>query len=138
MGVPKRNNLGLLLVAAAFCISSSYAQPPKTQTRESRDLPTVVRVDKIRRGIEYQVDSKPTADLLYALNDVHDKRGSKAPVIVLLDPRVPIDQISNVDGTAGKAQLDNLRFFVFDLDTRKMTEIKWGDTFPYSANPPTH
>jgi hypothetical protein len=138
MAAPKQNNLVLLLAAAAFCMSSSYAQPPETQTRESHDLPTVVRVNKIRRGVEYQVDSKPTSDLLYALNAVHDKRGSDTPIIVLLDPGVPIDQIWNVDGTAGKAQLDNLRFFVFNLDTRKMTEIKWGNTFPYSTNPPTH
>jgi len=108
---------------------------------EGQNTPTIVEVYKIPRGVAYRVDSKPadltaTTSLLHLLALVYEKRGADAPVVVLLDPRVPIDQIWNVDGTAGKAQLTNLRYFVINRDTQKMVEIKWGSAVPYSKNPP--
>jgi len=77
----------------------------------------------------------PTTDLLHALNRVREERGAGALIVVLLDPRLPIEQIWNVDGTAGKAQLTNLHYFIVNRETEMMTEIKWARSVPFSTNP---
>jgi hypothetical protein len=130
-----------MLAAAAFFASSCMAQSGQNPGAIASARPTVVEVEKTQRGVAYKVDGQradltATTNLLYLLNRVCEKRGPNAPIVVLLDPRVPIDQIGNVDGTAGKAQLNNLRYFVLDRDTQKMSEIKWGPAVPYSTNPP--
>jgi len=128
----------LFLGAVAFLTrlhpASSKGSPPNA-------APTVVRIDKTPRGVAYKVDSKPitdtpTTNLLYVLNRVHDERGSNTPVVVLIDPRVPIIEMSNFNGVAGKAQLANIRYFVFIRETETMSEIRWGPFMPFSANPP--
>jgi hypothetical protein len=43
---------------------------------------------------------------------------------VLIDPNLPISEIWNIDGVAGKAQLTNVRFFVFFRETEMVAEIK--------------
>src|ERR1700678_2201313 len=63
------------------------------------------------------------SDLLFALSHVHD-RDANAAVIVLLDPRVPLDEIGNVDGAATKAQLTNVRYFILNNETGYRWEIK--------------
>ncbi|MBZ5644121.1 MAG: hypothetical protein LAO19_15270 [Acidobacteriia bacterium] len=102
--------------------------------------PTLVRLDKAPHGIAYTVDSRrtgstATTDILYVLNQVKSERGSIAPVVVIVDPRVSITDIWNFDGIAGKAQLDNLRYFVINRESGVMSELKWGPTVPISTNP---
>ena len=111
------------------------------QPQEIRPKTTVVQVDKTRNGITYKVDSKPTGskptdDLLHALNQVADRKGVNHPVFVFVDPRLPIDEIWNMGGVASKAQLTNVRFFIFFRENQKMTEIKWTPFVPFSTNPP--
>ena len=136
MAILSLRKAGLLLLTAVSLFLASH--PYRT---EGQNAPTIVEVYKIPRGVAYRVNAEPvgltaTTNLLYRFNRVYDKGGAKAPVIVLLDPRVPIEQIGNVDGTAGKAQLTNLRYFIFDRGKQTMTEIKFGSTIPYSTNPP--
>jgi hypothetical protein len=114
---------------------------PNLQPQEIRPKPTVVQVDKTPRGITYTVDSKltgskPTDDLLHALNQVADRSGVNHPVFVFVDPRLPVDEIWNLNGVAAKAQLTNLRFFIFFRENQMMTEIKWAPFVPFSTNPP--
>ncbi|MGC1613313.1 MAG: hypothetical protein WA736_01380 [Candidatus Acidiferrum sp.] len=114
---------------------------PNLQPQEIRSKPTIVQVEKTPRGITYKVDSKltgskPTDDLLHALNQVADRNGVNHPVFVFVDPRLPVDQIWNLNGVAGKAQLTNLRFFIFFRENQMMTEIKWTPFVPFSTNPP--
>ncbi|MBZ5696288.1 MAG: hypothetical protein LAN36_13115 [Acidobacteriia bacterium] len=98
--------------------------------------PIVIRAEMAKGRVVYQVDSKPALpDLLRVLNVLEEQRGKDCPVVVLLDFRVPISEFWNIDGTAGKADLTNLRYFVFFRDTEKMVEIKWGPAVPYSTNP---
>jgi hypothetical protein len=113
---------------------------PILKPQEVRPKPTVVQVDKTARGIVYKVDSKPTGskptdDLLHALNQVADRNGVNHPVFVFVDPRLSIDEIWNVSGVAGKAQLTNLRFFIFFTENQNMTEIKWTPFAPFSTSP---
>jgi hypothetical protein len=136
MAMPTLGKAARPLLAAV--VLSLALHPHRT---EGQTTPTVVEVYETPRGVAYRIDSRPadrTAEtsLLRLLSLVYEKHGADAPVVVLLDPGVPISQISNVDGTAGKAQLNNLRYFVIDRGTQKMTEIKWGPTVPYSRNPP--
>ena len=121
----------------------SFALGVTTVPGESREVNapcTVVQLSKSPHGVRYSVDSKPIGntagtDILYVLNEVREKRGQDALVVVLIDPRVSIDEIWNLEGVADKAQLNNLRFFVRTRDPEKMAEIKWGPLMPYSTNP---
>jgi hypothetical protein len=103
--------------------------------------PTVVRVDQTARGILYKVDSKPTGstpttDLLHTLNRIRAERGESTPVMVIIDSRVPINEIWNLSGVAGKAQLTNLRYFIHFHETEMMSEIKPMPAVPFSTNLP--
>jgi hypothetical protein len=62
--------------------------------------------------------------LLSDLNIVARQNGHSHPVTVLIDPNLPISEIWNIDGVAGKAQLTNVRFFVFFRETEMVAEIK--------------
>jgi hypothetical protein len=130
----------MLVLAVSFALSISGHAADSQATPEGT-APTVVEVSQTPRGVAYKVDSKqadltPATSLLHLLALVYQKRGAKAPVVVLLDPRVPIDQIWNVDGTLGKAQLTNVRYSIVDRPTQKMVEIRWGSAMPYSKDPP--
>lgn len=86
------------------------------------------------------MDSKPvghisTTDILHTLSQVKSERGSNAPVVVLVDPRLSIIDIRNFEGVAGKAQLNNIRYFIFNRESGYMWELKWGPTVPFSTNP---
>ena len=105
--------------------------------------PTIVEVGKTPQGIVYKIDSKPTGskptdDLLHALNQVADRKGVDHPVFVFLDPRLAIDEVWNVNGVAAKAQLENVRFFVSFRESKKMTELKWTPFIPLSTSPPSN
>jgi hypothetical protein len=138
-----RNLMSSILVVA-MCLLSLCTGYARRNFRAPQDMgPIVIRIDKTLRGVTYEVNSTPTGstastDILHLLAELQHQRGSNTPVLVLLDPRVPIEQIWNVNGIAGKAQLDNIRFFVLDPDTEKMVQIKWESAVPFSTNPPTN
>ncbi len=122
---------------------NKLARLPNLQPQEIRPKPTIVEVDKTVGGITYKVDSKltgskPRDDLLHALNEVADRNGVNHPIYVFVNPRLPIDEIWNVNGVAGKTQLTNVRFFFFFRENQKMTEIKWTPFVPFSTNPSTN
>ncbi|MGA8220217.1 MAG: hypothetical protein WB780_01090, partial [Candidatus Acidiferrales bacterium] len=103
--------------------------------------PTIIMVEKSGGHTAYKVDSKPVGDaamdnILYVLNDVAHRNGKDHPVLIYLDPRLPIEEIWNLNGVAGKAQLDNLRYFVFFRENQMMTEIKWAPFSPFTTSPP--
>jgi hypothetical protein len=141
MLISSLKNVAVLLLVAVPLFPSLH--PGRNRGPIPDSASTVVQVDKTPRGVAYKVDSKPTGstpttDLLYALNRVHAERGASAPVVVLIDPRVPINEIWNLDGVAGKAQLTNLRFFIFFRETEMMSEIKPMPAVPFSTNPPVN
>jgi hypothetical protein len=139
MTIQSLKNAATFLLTAMALVPSLY---PVRSAGQSENTPTtVVEIAKTPRGVVYKVDSRPTGstpttDILYAFNQVQHERGSNAPVVVLIDPRVPINRIWDIDGTAAKAQLSNLRYFVLIPDTKNMAEIKWGPVIPVSTHPP--
>jgi hypothetical protein len=96
----------------------------------------VVMAEGIRGHVSYRIDSQPITDLLLSLSHLEEQRGPHCPVVVLIDPRLPIEEIWNIDGTAGKAQFANVRFFVIFRDTGKMSELRHLPAVPLSTSPP--
>jgi hypothetical protein len=118
-----------ICVAAVFLLSV-----PILLSQEVHPKPTTVVVEKVGGHVIYKVDSRRVDDLLRALNQVADRSGPNQPVNVIVDSRLPAGEIWNVDGVAGKAQLTNLRFFVFFRETEMMTEIKRMPAVPFSTS----
>ena len=128
----------LLIEAVALCSSFLHAQRDQNVTQIP--APVVVRMDRNPHGIAYTVDSKRTGstsstDILHALGQVNQNRGSNVPLVVLVDPRLSITDVWNFEGVADKAQLKNIRYFVFNRESGVMAELKWGPTVPLSTNP---
>lgn len=96
----------------------------------------VIMAEGTRDHVAYKVDSQPTANLLLSLSRLEEQRGPNYPVIALIDPRLPIEEIWTIDGTAGKAQFTSVRFFVYFRDTDKMSELRQMPAMPFSTNPP--
>ena len=125
-----------LRVRFCVCISAMFLfVVPGLLSQEALPKPTTVVVQKVGGHVTYKVDSRQVDDLLRALNQVADRSGPNQPVNVIVDSRLPAAEIWNVDGVAGKAQLTNLRFFVFFHETDMMTEIKRMPAVPFSASP---
>jgi hypothetical protein len=93
-------------------------------------------VEKNKGRLVWTVDSKVADDPLHALAVLGERRGHDTPVVVLLSKSVPLDMIWNVEGTAWKAQLDHLRFFLVDRELGTMRELSRGPAVPFSTNPP--
>lgn len=127
----------LLAAVAAF---SSLLHARRSQTVTQIPAATVVQMDKTPQGIVYKVNSKPTGhtattDILRALNLINEEHGANAPVVVLVDDRASFAEVWNFEGVVGKAQLNNLRYFVFNRESEKMSELRWGPTVPFSTHP---
>jgi hypothetical protein len=111
---------------------------PNLRPQDAHANPTTVLAEKVGGRVSYKVNSRLVEDLLLTLAQVADRYGANQPVTVLVDSRLPSAEIWNVDGVAGKAQLTNLRFFVFFRDTEKMCEIKRMPAVSFSTNPPAN
>lgn len=131
--------------AAALLLATSILLPifiaKRSRATAQNSTPFVVRMSKAPRAYTYKVNPKPKGyrpddNLLRILDLVYDERGPNSPVIVLVDPHISFTEIWDFDGVADKAQLKNVHYFVFNPETKVMTELKWGPTVPYSNNPP--
>jgi len=125
----------LVFLCAITLVLTQPVQSQQADSNQSRQKPIVVDIQRTRTGLRYRVDSQPTTDLLRSLSDLEQQRGPNCPVIALLYPDVPIEWIGGIDGTAGKAQLSNVRVFAVFPDTGKMSEIRLLPAVPYSTNP---
>ena len=104
----------LMRVRFCICVVAVFLfSVPILLSQDTHSKPTTVVVEKVGGHVIYKVDSRQVDDLLRALNQVADRSGPNQPVNVIVDSRLPAGEIWNVDGVAGKAQLTNLRFFVF-------------------------
>jgi biopolymer transport protein ExbD len=122
------------LVPILLPLSRAHSQ--ETQSPTPNKKPIVVMVEKNKGHLVWTVDSKVAGDPLHALAVLAEQRGHDTPVVVLLSKEVPLDMIWNVEGTAWKAQLDRLRFFLFDRESGMMREVSRGPAVPFSSNPP--
>lgn len=122
-------SIGSMRCILLFCAVSALFQSGTTAQSTSAH-PVIVRVEKsgghvIRTVGSKRVGSGTTNNLLYLLDDVARRQGENQPVFFYIDSRVPISEIWDLNGVAGKAQLSNLRFFILFADNSEVTEIKW-------------
>jgi len=123
-------------VLSLILLSTPHAYSQERQSLTEDKKPIVVMVEKNKGHFVWTVDSKVADDPLHALAVLAERRGHDTPVLVLLSKHVSLDMIWNVEGTAWKAQLDRLRFFLVDRELGTMREISRGPAIPFSTNPP--
>ena len=128
----------LLALALAFPgLGSSNSSARQNGNEQVK--PIVIVAEIVNGRIAYSVNSKTALpDLLRVLNILSEQRGKDCPVVALVDVHARISEIGNIDGTAGKAQLTNIRFYVFDRERDGMSSIQFGPTIPFSTNPPAN
>jgi|GEM_PF-6939860 hypothetical protein len=126
----------ILLTSALATASFALAGLAGGQNTRQEEKPVVIMAEMVDGRIHYKVDSKPALpDILRVLSLVEEQRGKDCPVVALVDSRAPFDEIGNIDGIAGKAQLTNVRYFVFNKASGKMAEVRYGPDMPFSPNP---
>ena len=116
------SSLRRIVPVAAALVLLSFVMGARTQQASTKA--TVITVERLNGRVTYKVDSQRVGELLSALNKVVDREGPSRPVTVLIDPTLPISEIWNIDGVAGKAQLTNVRFFAVFRETEMMSEIR--------------
>ena len=137
MLIALRRYKSILLTAILATASFALASLALGQSTRQKEKPVVILAEIVNGRIHYKVDSKPALpDFLRVLSLVEEQRGKDYPVIALIDSRASFDEVGNIDGTAGKAQLTNIRYFVFNKASGKMAEIHYGPDIPFSPNPP--
>ena len=127
-------NVYFCLIVGLLWVQTSVRLEGAPMTDDQK--PIVVMAEGTKSHVNYKVDSQPVADLLLSLSRLEKERGPNCPVIALIDPRLPIEEIWNIDGTAGKAQFTKVRFFIFFKETGKMSELRQMPAVPFSTNPP--
>jgi hypothetical protein len=112
---------------------------PKLQTQDATPKPTTLVVDWGKHSKPvftidgHLVGHGPEDNILSDLQQVYNQFGRAHPINVFIDSRLPFDQMDNVRGTAGKAQLDSLRFFVFFKEFSRMYEVATSRIVKYST-----
>src|SRR5579862_2238414 len=110
-----RRGIPRVLAFLACLMVTSFVEAGSLRPQVRTPKPTVVLAERVGvHKVRYNIDSKivgsePDIDLLHELSEIYEARGKDQPVIFLVDSRLPIDLVSNLQGTAWKAQLENLR-----------------------------
>ena len=137
MPIAVRRCVSILLTSTVATVGLAVATLARGQGARQEQKPVVILAEIVNGRIHYKVDSKPALpDILRVLSIVEEQRGKNCPVIALVDSRASFDEIGNIDGVAGKAQLTNIRYFVFNKESGKMAELHYGPDMPFSLNPP--
>jgi hypothetical protein len=126
----------MFLVLSLILVSTPQAYSQERESPTGDKKPIVVMLEKTKGRVVWTVDSKVVDDPLHTLAVLGELRGHDTPVVVLLSKHVSLDMIWNVEGTAWKAQLDRLRFFLVDRERGTMREINRGPAIPISTHPP--
>jgi len=124
-------------LAVALLVFSAATPRTFSQEKGKPGEPLIILAEVQNHRVTYKVDGKEALpDLLRVLNIVADQRGHDTRIIVLVDSRAPITEIGNIDGTLGKAQLEKVRFFIFNKEANVMSTVEFGRTVPFSTRPP--
>ena len=104
--------------ALAMAVIVALALAPKLRGQGTEAKPVTVVAKKFGIHIRYYVDSRlvglqATDNILFDLARIENTKGANYPVNVYVDSRLRFVDMWNIEGTADKAQLTNLHFFVF-------------------------
>jgi hypothetical protein len=128
----------VLFIGGVLLLGIMFATP-KLQTQDTSSKPTTLVVDWGKHGKPvYSINghllgNEPLDNLLYDLAQVYQQFGSAHPINVFIDSRFPFHTMGDVNGVAGKAQLDSLRYFVFYSETGYMCEVVKENCVKYST-----
>ena len=114
--------LAVLLLIVVCSTSLAYAQ----DARRGASTELVFSAALGTKGILYKVDNETVSDPLRGLGKAVEKYGEDLPVICLIDSRLPIRLTGEAPALAGKAGFKNVRTFVLDHVSGKISEIKLG------------
>jgi len=118
--------LGVLLTWVMPCVQAQEAKRH------------ILIADYLRSGFTYTVDGqspKANEGLLLALSRARSADPSPKPeIVILVDERGKLSDVSNLIGLVIKADYSTYRVFVFDDDTKSMTELKYSAPAPLSRD----
>jgi hypothetical protein len=118
------------LISALQILSFASACAQDGSVKRQREL--IFSATPSSRGVLYKIDGAIVSDPLRGLGRAIEKYGDEAPVVCVIDSRLPIRVFMNAIGIAGKAGFRNIRGFAFDHRTNEVSEIKFG---PWSTAP---
>ena len=102
----------------------------------------VLTADYSASGFSYTVDGhapKANEGLLLTLSRARSADPSpQSEIVVLVDERGKLSDVSNLVGLVIKADYSSYRVFVFDADRKAMTELKYSTPVPFSTDASIH
>lgn len=136
--------LASALATAGFAATPGFLmrRPPLLRDRPNDKRRTIILwVREVNRRAMYWVDHKPVGR--EPLTGLEIAIGpSEAPenvdLKVVLDSRVPIQEISDIDGTIAKIPITDAHYYVYSTDDPTgMSEIVWkSEVLPLPQSPP--
>jgi hypothetical protein len=116
-------NISLSCAIIALATSFSLGQQPQGSLTLS--------VEKSSHRTIYRLNSNDvTAEPLAALSKAIRSRGRDFPIVVLVDTRLSIDTLENARGLIDKAGFAKSEYYVFSVETGKMSKITVGRAMP--------
>ncbi len=94
----------------------------------------VVTLDRVASKPVVLLNSQAIGDPLMALSRLHKDGVPDKPVLLLVHPKVTLDEITNMLGVMYKAQTATPRIFVFSEDKSTMKELSIGCPMMFSTN----
>lgn len=128
--------------ALLLCLGTVPSQSPRCQTRaEDKNLAIVLWAREVNRHALYWINDKPVGR--DSLGGLIRAFGSTDPdnvrLTVILDSRLMIDEIHQIDGMLDKIPIAHVRYFMFWVDDpRSMQEIVLKSEFTPVPKPLPH
>ena len=100
------------------------------------DKPVVLLAEAKAGKMVYQIDGRPPGqDLLRALELLAEHKGKGVKIIVLLDNHSTFLDYGNIEGILDKAQLTQVRFYIFNKQANVMGSVQFGKIIAFSTSP---
>ncbi len=116
-----------IATALLLCLGAMPSQSPRCQTRsDDKNLAIVLWAREVNRHALYWVNDKPVGrdslgGLIHAIGSTDP---DNVQLTVILDSRLVIDEIHQIDGMLDKIPIEHVRYFMFWVDDpRNMQEI---------------
>jgi hypothetical protein len=122
----RTGRIALWLIVLIFLLC-----PAESMTQASGPRPLVLTVQIEAAKPIYKLNGKEVEDrrdnsLLKNLTEAAKRRGTKIPVIEIIDVRAPLTEVGKLETTLDKVDFtSNRRLFVSDFHGGTMNEIHW-------------
>lgn len=126
----------LMGIPLAFPTSADTSQSQITSPAKPEQTVVLVARENGKLVMRFHPDPAPGKDPLRKLDLLYEKFGSDYSVITIVDSKARIEDLWQVEGTAAKAPLNNVRTFILYKENGKMSEFHLGKAMPYSLDGP--